>query len=86
MHQIWYVSSTPHPEQARGPKIAKLIIQDGCHFEIYKNLNNSRTLRPILTKFGSELRLDTAQTPEMSNRHFSQSKMAANEKLKFTKK
>jgi len=42
----------------------------GRHFEIYKNLNNSRTVRPILTKFGTELRLDTAQTPEVSKPPF----------------
>ena len=58
----------------------------GRHFEIYKNLNNFRTVRPILTKFGTDLRLDTAQTPEVSKSHFSKSKMAADEKLKFTKK
>ena len=29
MHQIWYVSSTLHPEQAYCPKISKFIIQDG---------------------------------------------------------
>ena len=35
----------------------------GRHIEICKNMNNSRTVRPILTKFGTELRHDTAQTP-----------------------
>jgi hypothetical protein len=32
----------------------------GRHFEFHKNLNNFRTVCPILTKFGTELRLDTA--------------------------
>ena len=54
----------------------------GRHFEIYKNLNNSQTVPPILTKFGMEQRLDTTQTPEVPNRNFSKSKMAADEKLK----
>ena len=38
----------------------------GRHFEIYiyKNLNNFRTAHPILTKFGTELRLNTTQTPD----------------------
>ena len=36
------------------------------HIEISKNLNKSRTFSPILTKFGTELRLDTTQTPEMA--------------------
>jgi len=40
------------------------------HFEIYKKLNNSRTVRPIITKFGRELRLDTAQTSEVSETPF----------------
>jgi hypothetical protein len=31
------------------------------HFEIYKNLNNFQTLCPILTKFGMEVNLGTAQ-------------------------
>ena len=61
-------------------------MEAGRHFEIYKNFNNSRTVCPILTKFGMKLRLDTAQTPGMSNRHFFfQNPMAADEKLKFTK-
>jgi len=30
------------------------------------NLNNFRTVDPILTQIGMELRLDTAQTPEVS--------------------
>ena len=33
----------------------------GRHIEIYNKLNNSRAVSPIFTKFGSELRLDTAQ-------------------------
>ena len=37
-----------------------------ANFEIYKNLNNSRTVRPILTKFGTQLRLVAAQTLEQS--------------------
>ena len=57
----------------------------GRHFEIYKNLNNPQTVHRILTKFGMELRFGAAQTPEVSNRHFSKFKMAADEKLKFTK-
>jgi len=56
----------------------------GHHIEICKKLNNSRTFRPILTKFGTELQIDTAQTPECQNRNFSKSKMAADEKLKYT--
>ena len=70
MHQIWYLSSISHPEQARGPKMSKFIIQDGRHIEIIKNLNNSRTDSPILTKFDTELRLDTAQTPDSSKPPF----------------
>ena len=57
----------------------------GRHIEVCKNLNNSRTVSPFLTKFGTELHLDTAQRPDESTRHFSKSKMAADEKLKFTK-
>ena len=38
----------------------------GRHIEICKNLNNSRTVSPILTKFGTELHLDTAQRPDRS--------------------
>ena len=56
------------------------------YIEICKNLNNSRTVSPILTTFGTELHIDTAQRPDLSNRHFSKSMMAADEKLKFTKK
>jgi len=56
----------------------------GRHIEIYKNLNNSWTVCPILTKFGMELRLDTPETTEVSKPPFSKSKMAADEKLKFT--
>jgi hypothetical protein len=42
----------------------------GRHLEIYKNTNNSRTVHRILTKFGMELRIDTAQTPEVSKAPF----------------
>jgi hypothetical protein len=42
----------------------------GRHLEIYKNMNNSRTVHPILTKFGTELHHDTAQTSEMSKPPF----------------
>ena len=42
----------------------------GRHIEICKNLNDSRTVRPILTKFGTELRYDTAETPEVSKPPF----------------
>jgi hypothetical protein len=42
----------------------------GRHFEIYKNLNNSQTVNPILAKFGMELRLDLAQTPDGSKPPF----------------
>ena len=55
----------------------------GRHIEIYKkNLNISRTVRPILIKFDTELRLDTTQTPEVTKPPFS--KMAVDEKLKTT--
>ena len=54
----------------------------GRHIEIYRNLNNSRTVHPIFTKFGMELRLHTLQTTEVSK--LSKSKMAADEKRKFT--
>ena len=54
----------------------------GRHFKIHTNLNIFRTICQILTKFGMELRPDTAQTPDS---HFSKPKMAADEKLKFTK-
>jgi hypothetical protein len=54
------------------------------HFEIYRNSNYSRTVRPILTKFGKEFRLDTAQTPKASKPPFSKCKMAADKNLKFT--
>ena len=43
----------------------------GRHIEIFKNLNDSRTVSPILTKFGTELRLDTALTPDGSKPPFS---------------
>jgi len=42
----------------------------GRHIEICKNLNNSRTVRPILTKFGTELHFGTAQAPEVSKPPF----------------
>jgi hypothetical protein len=42
----------------------------GRHLEIYKNMNNSRTVRPILTKFDMELRLDIPETPEVSKPPF----------------
>jgi len=42
----------------------------GRHIEIIKNLNNSRTVSPILTKFVTELRLDTAQSPDWSKPPF----------------
>jgi len=42
----------------------------GRHFQIYKNLNNPQTVFPIHTKFSTELRHDTAQTPEVSNTPF----------------
>ena len=57
----------------------------GRHIEICKNLINSRTVSPILTKFGTELHIDTAQRPDESKPPFSKSKMAADEKLEFTK-
>ena len=40
------------------------------HIEICRNLNNFRTIRPIPTKVGTELRHDTAQTPEVSKLPF----------------
>ena len=70
MHQSWYLSSASHPKQAYGPRMSNCIIQDGRHIEICKNLNNSRTVRPIYTKFGTELRHDTAETPEVSKPPF----------------
>jgi hypothetical protein len=42
----------------------------GRHIEICKNLNNSQTVSPILTKFGTELRIGTAQTQGMSKLPF----------------
>jgi hypothetical protein len=42
----------------------------GRHLEIYKNVNISRTVRPIVTKFGMELRPGTAHTPEVSKPPF----------------
>jgi hypothetical protein len=42
----------------------------GRHFGIYKNRNNSRTVRAIITKFGMELHLHTAQTPEVTKPPF----------------
>ena len=42
----------------------------GRHIEICTNLNNSRTIRPILTKFCTGLRNDTAQTPKVSKPPF----------------
>ena len=59
----------------------------GRHFEIYKNRNNFRTVDPSLTKFDWELQLDTFQRVEFTkNVIFSKSKMAADKKMKFTKK
>ena len=55
----------------------------GRHIEICGNLNNSRTVSPILTKFGTDLRLDTAQIPDGSKRHFEKSKMAADGKTEI---
>ena len=58
----------------------------GRHFEIYEKLNNFRTVGLILTKFGAELRLDVRTDSVMLKTVIiSKSKMAANEKLKFTK-
>ena len=51
-----------------------------------KDLNNFRTVGLILTKFGRELPLDALQTVLGPNGYFSKSNMAADEKLKFTKK
>ena len=56
--------------EIRGQEIMKFEIRNSRHFDIYKNLNNSRTVRPIITKFGRELRLDTVQTPEVSETPF----------------
>ena len=36
----------------------------------YKNLNNSQTIGPIITKFGTDHRPDTDQTPEVSKTPF----------------
>ena len=44
-----------------------------------------RYLITIFTKFGTELRLGTAETPQVQKRpFFSKSNMAADEKPKFT--
>ena len=53
-----------------------------------KNLNNARTVCPILTKFGTAQSFDLTPPRHRTGqtRHFSKSKMAADEKLKFTKK
>ena len=40
------------------------------HLEINKSLNNFKTVRLILTKFGMELRLDAIQTVVGSKRLF----------------
>ena len=59
----------------------------GRRFEIYKKRNDFGTVYPIFTKFGRGHHLDTAQTAEWSKMTFvSKQKMAADEKLKFTKK
>jgi len=42
----------------------------GRHIEICKNLINSQTVSPFLTKFGTELHLDTAQRPDESKPPF----------------
>jgi len=42
----------------------------GRHIEICKNLNNSRTFSPILTKFGTQIHIDTAQRPDLSKPPF----------------
>ena len=45
----------------------------GRHIKMCTNMNNSRTVRPILTKFDTELRRDTAvtaHTPEVSKPSF----------------
>ena len=48
-------------------------------------MNDFRTVGLILTKFGRVLPLDSIQTVLGKNGYFSKSKMAADEKLKFTK-
>ena len=58
----------------------------GRHLEIYKNMNNSWTVHPILiTKFGTELRPDTAQTQEVSKPPFCEIQDGRRQKGKFTK-
>jgi len=37
----------------------------GRHLEICINFNTSRTVCPILTKFGMELRLDAPEIPDV---------------------
>ena len=58
----------------------------GRHLEICKNLNNSRTVRPILTKFRKELRLKPPRHHKGQKRYISKFKMVADEKQKFTRK
>ena len=74
MHQIWYLSSASHPKQAYGPRMSNCIIQDGRR-PPYWNLQKPEGLpipvSPILTKFGTELRLDAAQTLDESKPLFS---------------
>ena len=55
----------------------------GRHIKMCKNVNYSRTVRPILTKFGTELHPDTAQRPDGSKPPFF--KIQPAKKLKFTK-
>jgi hypothetical protein len=43
----------------------------GRHFEFHKDLNNFRTVCPILVKFGTELHHDIAKKPEWSKMSFS---------------
>jgi hypothetical protein len=55
----------------------------GRYFEFRKNLNNFRTIYPILTKLGMELCHATAQTTEGSKISCSKYKMAADENSNF---
>ena len=58
----------------------------GRHIEICKNLNDSRTVSPILTKFGAELQLDTAQKPDESKPPFFKIKDGRRQKTEIYEK
>ena len=88
MHQIRYIASTRHPEQACGPKMAKFIVQDGRRPPFW-NLQKTWITPEPFVRFSPNLACSFVSTSPRhqkgQNRHFSKSKMAADEKPKFTK-